>query len=136
MRLALICFLLGLAPLTGLPPSPTDLRVTHLKSPNYNVVARFGRLQGDVKLQVSVAKDGAVSKVEVSESNAGKLLQDHAIENMREWKFNPGEERVFVIVYEFRLVMPEIDHYPPSVVTVDFPDRVRIECNFATVMKD
>lgn len=103
----------------------------------YNLVARGARLEGDVKLQVSIDQAGTVSKVTVMQATtAHKLLQDEAVKNVTEWTFNPGGERVFEIVYEFRLVMPEIYYTPPTSVAVDFPNRVHVQTNFFPIMRD
>jgi TonB family protein len=128
-------FLLSLSPLNSENQSK-DLCIVHWKSPIYNEVARIARLQGDVRLRVSVDKEGKVSKATVIQSNADKLLQDEAVKNVTEWNFNSGEERVFERVYEFRLLMREIPSFAPTFATVDFPGRVRIETNLKTIMRD
>ncbi len=117
--------------------SSNDISVVHWNSIQYNVVARGARLQGDVKLQVSIDQDGKVSKVVVLQPSAThKLLQDEAVKNVTDWTFNPGEKRVFEIVYEFKLVMPEIYCISPTFVSVDFPTRVHVETNFSKIMQD
>jgi len=118
-------------------PSSNDICVVHWNSVNYNAVARQARLEGDVNLQVSIDQAGKVSKVTVVQPTvAHKLLQDEAVKNITDWTFNPGEQRVFEIVYEFRLVMPEIYYAPPTFVAVDFPNRVHVETNFKPIMRD
>ena len=116
--------------------SPKDICVVHWKSINYNPVARQARLQGNVRLEVSVGSDGKVSEVRVLPSDAHKLLQDEAVKNMNEWTFNAGEKRSFGIVYEFRLAMPETDYDAPTFVTVDFPTKVHVESQFKVIMRD
>jgi len=117
--------------------SSKDICVVHWKSIQYNRVAQMTRMEGDVKLQVSIDQMGKVSKVVVVQPTAAhKLLQDEAVKNITEWTFNSGEERSFEIVYEFRLVMPEIYCIPPTFVTVDFPNRVHVEANFSEIMRD
>jgi len=117
-------------------PSPKDICVVHWKSINYNPVARGARLQGDVRLEVSVGPDGKVSDVKVLPSDASKLLQDEAVKNMNEWTFNTGDERSFDIVYEFRLIMPETDYGAPTYVTVDFPAKIHVESQFKVINRD
>jgi TonB family protein len=115
--------------------SPNNICVVHWKSIYYNEVARQARLEGDVKLQVTIDQTGKVSKVVVVQpSSAHKLLQDEAVKNVTEWTFNTGDERMFETVYEFRLVMPETYYTPPTSVTVDFPDHVHVESNFKPIM--
>jgi|HubBroStandDraft_6_1064221.scaffolds.fasta_scaffold949262_2 TonB family protein len=117
-------------------PSPKDICVVHWKSINYNPVARGARLQGDVRLEVSVGPDGKVSDVRVLPSDAHKLLRDEAVKNMNEWTFSAGEKRSFDIVYEFRLIMPETDYDAPTSVYVDFPTKVHVESQFKVIMRD
>jgi len=117
--------------------SSNDFCEVHWNSIQYNVVARAARLQGDVKLQVSIDQDGKVSKVVVLQPGAAhKLLQDEAVKNVTDWTFSPGEKRVFEIVYEFKLVMPEIYCISPTFVSVDFPNRVHVQTNFSPIMRD
>ena len=116
--------------------SPKDICVVHWKSIDYNEVARQARMQGDVSLEVSVEPDGKVSEVRVSSSNAHKLLQDEAVKNITEWTFSTGDKRSFDIMYEFRLVMPEVYYGPPASVTIDFPKRVHIESHFKPISRD
>jgi TonB family protein len=117
-------------------PSPKDICLVHWESINYNPIARRARLQGDVKLEVFVGLDGKVSDVKVLPSEAHRLLQDEAVKNMNEWRFNAGEKRSFDIVYEFRLIMPETDYDAPTSVTVDFPTKVHVESQFKAIMRD
>ena len=116
--------------------SPTDICLVHWESPIYNEVARVARLQGDVKLQVAIGRDGRVSKVLVAQSNSHKLLQDEAVKNIEKWTFNSGEERTLEITYQFRLVEPELYYTPPSRVIMDFPATVHIESNFKPIERD
>jgi TonB family protein len=137
MKFYLMCAgILMLAPVLVSEDQSKNICVVYWKSPNYNEVARGARLQGDVRLRVSIDKDGRVSKATVVESNANKLLQDEAMKNVTEWMFNTGDERVFETRYEFRLLMPEIPSFVPTFVTMDFPGRVHIESNFKTIMRD
>jgi TonB family protein len=114
-------------------PPAQDICVIHWKSVEYNEVARVARFQGDVHLQVSIDKNGRVSKAVVTQSDAGGILRDEALENVTEWTFNPGEERILEVAYEFRLVMPEIYYTPPTRFTADFPNRIHIETNFKPI---
>lgn len=116
--------------------SPTDICVVHWRSINYDPIARAARLQGDVRLEVSVGPDGKVSDITVLPSNAHKLLQDEAVKNMNEWTFNAGNKRSFDIVYEFRLIMPETAYDAPTSVNVDFPTKVHVVSQFRAIMKD
>lgn len=116
--------------------SPTEISLVHWESPIYNELARVARLQGDVKLKVSIGRDGRVSKVLVAQPAPHKLLQDEAVKNIEKWTFNSGEERTLEITYQFRLVEPELYYTPPSRVAVDFPSTVHIESNFKPMQRD
>jgi len=108
--------------------------VTHLESPNYSVVARHSRTQGDVKLKLQLAPDGAVRTV--TGMSGDPLLIHDATVNVQTWKFNRGEERTLEVAYQFRLVEPEIDCQVPSRVTFDLPARVTVISNFSPIMPD
>jgi len=137
MKLIWRCFVsLALLTFPGLQATRSTLCVEHFKSPNYGAVARGARVQGDVRLKVTVGEDGRVKDASTLLPLADKSLTDDAVANIRQWTFTPGQDCEFEITYEFRLIMPETDFYPPSTVVVDFPSRVRITCNFATIMKD
>ena len=131
--LSAILWILGSLHLTASPPVSDEVCVVHWKSVKYNELARVTRFQGDVRLGVSIDSKGSVYKVVVLQSNAGKLLQDEAVENVKEWTFNSGGERNLEIVYEFRLVMPEVYYTPAAQITADFPNRVHIVTNFKTI---
>jgi TonB family protein len=123
------------------PLVPDSFLTRHLRSPLDVYQLQRGCTASPVTgrcetREVSVDKNGRVSKVVVLKSSAQLLLQQEATRNISEWTFTPGEERVFELVYEFRRVMPEIDYLAPSRVTVDFPNRVHIETNFKTIMWD
>jgi len=137
MKSLLTCVLILVSvPLLLYGLSPTDICLVRWESPIYNEVARIGRMQGDVKLQVLIDRDGRVSKALVAESSSHKLLQDEAVKNIEKWTFNSGEERTLEITYQYRLVEPELYYTPPSRVIVDFPATVHIESNFKPIQRD
>lgn len=110
---------------------PKDICIGHLESPLYDPLARQARLQGDVSIQIRVAPDGRVASVQTIAGPS--LLAREAERNIRTWVFNPGDERTLAITYEFRLEQPEIYYDPPSRVTFDLPDKVRIVSNFKQI---
>jgi TonB family protein len=57
--------------------------------PEYSQEARLAKLEGSVLLSFIVAKDGEVREIRV-ERSLGLGLDEKAIENVREWKFDPG----------------------------------------------
>jgi TonB family protein len=120
--------------LRGLDSADTCL--VHWEAAIYNELARVARLQGDVKLRVSIGRDGRVSKAFVAQSNSHKLLRDEAVKNMEKWTFNSGDERTMEITYQFRLVEPELYYSPPTRIVVDFPATIHIESNFKPIQPD
>src|SRR5579864_6738690 len=57
--------------------------------PEYSQEARLAKLEGSVPLAFIVAKDGEVREIRV-ERSLGLGLDEKAIENVSEWKFDPG----------------------------------------------
>jgi len=118
-----------------LPGRPTyrALCIRHFASPIYNPVARQARLEGDVPVRVSVGADGKVENTVVLPTEAHKLLQKEASENVRRWTFEPNGKQEFTITYEFRLVKPEVEGFSPTAVSLDFPSYVYVTCNLRTI---
>jgi TonB family protein len=56
--------------------------------PEYSEEARGAKLEGDVRLAVTVATDGTVHDVKVVKS-LGKGLDEKAVAAVREWRFEP-----------------------------------------------
>jgi TonB family protein len=108
-----------------------DTCVVHLESMVYNRLARQARVQGDVRVSFQIEADGRVGFVSVISGHP--LLARDAEQNLKSWAFSHGDQRTHEIVYEFRLEDPEIYTDPPSRVTFDLPDRVRIVSNFKTI---
>src|SRR5882672_8760785 len=118
MKSLISCLILAtLCPIMSSDTQLLEVQVTHLDSPNYSVVARHSRTQGDVKLKVQLTPDGAVRTV--TGMSGDPLLIHDATVNIQTWRFNRGAERTLEVVYEFRLVAPEIDCQTPSRVAFD-----------------
>jgi protein TonB len=64
---------------------PTKL--VHMVKPQYPPEAKEARIQGLVRLNVQVAKDGTVEKIEVLEGHP--KLADAAVEAVRQWVYEP-----------------------------------------------
>jgi TonB family protein len=128
--LILLCLLITVNQNADCPQAKESIAIKHISSPNYNRVARMARLQGEVELAVSIGRDGEVRSVTVLKTNANKLLQDDAVNNIKAWTFNPGDERGLHTTYEFRLILPELPYDSPTSVNIDFPQRIRVESNF------
>ncbi len=58
-------------------------------APAYPVLARRARIEGTVRLQAIIAKDGTVQKVEVMSGHA--VLAQSAVEAVQLWHYKPTE---------------------------------------------
>lgn len=57
--------------------------------PTYPVLARRARIEGTVRLQAIISKDGSVRKVEVISGHA--VLAQAASEAVQQWRYKPTE---------------------------------------------
>ena len=64
----------------------------HNPKPKYPKVARKRGYEGEVKLNVFVLPDGKVGKIEVLRPSGYKILDDEAIEAVKNWIFIPGKQ--------------------------------------------
>lgn len=60
------------------------------RPPAYPLLARKRGWEGTVVLAVRVLEDGRVQSVEVHSSSSYKLLDDAALQAVRQWRFQPG----------------------------------------------
>ena len=60
--------------------------------PKYPRVARKRGYEGEVKLKVFVLADGRVGEIEVLRPSGHKVLDDEAIETVKDWIFVPGKQ--------------------------------------------
>ncbi len=96
--------------------TPQKLRVSsgvaagnliHMVQPQYPPLARQARIQGTVKLQAVIGKDGSIQNLRVVSGH--KMLAQAALEAVRQWRYKPyylnGEpyEVEFEINVEFKL---------------------------------
>ncbi len=63
------------------------LKITEQPKPAYPELARLSRTEGAVVLQVLIARDGKVSKIEIVSGPA--LLTRAAQEAVKQWKYRP-----------------------------------------------
>ena len=59
------------------------------QAPVYPVLAKRARIEGTVRLQAIIAKDGSVQKVEVLSGHA--VLAQSAVEAVQQWRYKPTE---------------------------------------------
>jgi protein TonB len=75
------------------PPTEPQTRIlkpaelVHRVDPTYPTIAREQRVQGTVKLRVTIAQDGTVLGVELL--SGSPLLTRAAIEAVRQWRYRP-----------------------------------------------
>ena len=64
----------------------------HNPKPKYPRAARKRGFEGEVKLNVYVLPDGKVGKIELLRPSGHKILDDEAIEAVKNWIFIPGKQ--------------------------------------------
>ena len=65
--------------------------LVHEVKPNYTREAMQAKIQGGIKLEAIVLKDGTVGDVKVLQSlDTVHGLDDEAVKTMKQWRFKPG----------------------------------------------
>ncbi len=74
------------------PITPPDLRAAYLSNPRppYPLAARRRGLEGRVVLKVEVLEDGSCGRLSVSRSSGHELLDQAALEAVKQWRFVPA----------------------------------------------
>lgn len=67
-----------------------DVGYRRMSPPSYPPESLANHEQGDVRMRVLVAVDGAPKQVEVDKSSGSKQLDEAAVAAVKTWKFNPG----------------------------------------------
>jgi TonB family protein len=115
--------------LVALPSQTTEgqeapeLYVVHAESPFYDPLNWTINRSGDVVVAVTVSEDGSVQDAQAS---GHPLLITGALQNVKTWRFVPGQKRHLNVTYEYRLDEPPADKLLQPRVTFDFPNKVRI----------
>jgi protein TonB len=76
------------------PPSP----------PNYPLIARKQNLQGTTTIEVKLSKTGKQLKLKVIKSSGSKVLDDAALEAVKQWKISPYIQNGSAIAH--RVIFP------------------------------
>lgn len=97
------------------PPEPE--KPVSWSRPVYPPLAKLGRVQGSVMLQLSVRSDGSVNEATIMGGHP--LLAKAALEAVKSWKFaaRPAEQRIMTMV-EFRLPADSTNASPASAAPV------------------
>jgi TonB family protein len=101
----------------------------HVESLIYPPLPRNARIQGDAVLIVHIGSDGSVS-IPTRKSGHPLLLQV-AEDNLKKWKFQPGESQEMEITYHFKLSEKPSD-YAPTECAFDLPNSVTIFAHVGT----
>ncbi|MGJ5819392.1 M56 family metallopeptidase [Paludibaculum fermentans] len=109
--------------------------------PVYPALAKLGRVQGNVMVELSVRSDGSVS--EATLMGGHPLLAKAALEAVKSWKFaaRPAEQRIMTMV-EFRLPADSVSPSPASAAPVQtagttaggIPPRISVGGNVQQAM--
>ena len=74
-------------------------KVLNRVDPEYPALARRMNIQGLVRLQVTIAKDGTVKTIKTMGGHP--LLIDPAVNAMKAWKYEPGSEETTTVEFKF-----------------------------------
>ncbi|MFB3147948.1 MAG: energy transducer TonB [Thermodesulfobacteriota bacterium] len=80
---------------TGLDGTKTELAYPDYNlnpKPKYPRAARKRGFEGEVKLKVFVLKNGKVGKIEITRPSGHEMLDQSALEAVKDWVFIPGKE--------------------------------------------
>jgi TonB family protein len=100
--------------------------VLHVESFEYPSGALGAQIQGDVTLHAQVEADGHVPWALLASGNL--LLGDDAINNLRAWKFEPGDKEIVEVTYHFVLTEPKVFD-PRTICKFDLPNTVTVISN-------
>jgi TonB family protein len=104
---------------------------TRVVSLHYPCVALRGRVQGFVRVQCAIEKDGTCSDVKPIAGHP--LLLRSAADNLKKWRYNPSSAsaRRRSVLVKYRFVIGAKSVYEPDVVvTFDAPSTVTVVAPF------
>ncbi len=112
-----------------IPVRADELCVRHIVVPGYPRLARMANLQGTVKVEIDIAKDGRV--LSARGKGAHELLIRAAEENVRHWDFETcsTEHRAFskqTISYVYKLSGERQYYDSMPLVVLDLPFHIEI----------
>lgn len=102
----------SVAPATpAIADTEPDYKASYLNNPppSYPMVARRNGLQGRVILNVEVLADGMCGKINIHKSSGYTMLDDAALQTVRNWRFMPARQgghtvdKWFMIPVQFSL---------------------------------
>lgn len=92
--------------------------IIYAPAPEYPPEARKQKLEGKVKLKITISDEGEVSKAEVSESSGYDFFDNAALDAIKNWRFTPAEENghlieeIRTIKIIFRFEEPNVQKNP------------------------
>ncbi len=126
------CVLLAFSLLRAQEAPPNNLGVRTFVSPDYPIVARQARIQGDVDLNVTIDSTGQI--VSVDSVSGPEALVSYAKANIVRWTYTPiGKVLKLKVIYTYRLEKPEMEFRPTPRIELISPIHVLITSNFPIV---
>jgi TonB family protein len=123
----LLCWILLCYPLAGQAPA-VKLGLRSFVAPQYPAVARQARIEGEVRLSVSLDKEGRVAYVDSAEGP--EILVAEARSNVVSWSYTSSDHLGKVeITYVFALKKPEKQAPPIPRIELVSPTRIVITSN-------
>ncbi len=114
--------------------------VRHLIPPEYPELARQSQITGTVVVRAKIDGNGRVISTSIADSTGAdrphKLLEQAADQNLRKWRFSPGEPKTLDVTYEFRLEKPDALNSPVPNIEFDLPARVTITSKMPGPIQD
>jgi TonB family protein len=105
-------------------------RPTRVVSLHYPCLALKSRIQGTVRVQCAIGKDGLCS--EVKPISGHPLLLKDALDNLKKWRYSPSAistQKLRSALVQYRFVIGPASKYvyePDVVVTFDSPNTVTV----------
>jgi TonB family protein len=112
-----------------------DAYITSLQMPCYPPLARQARIQGIVRVKLTVAGDGSVASAEAVEGNP--VLSRAAVANVQTWKFGTTEQQQpepTIVVFDYKLERRAGWQRCAAHVVFDSFSRVTVVSNFTPLM--
>jgi TonB family protein len=111
------------------PAEESASHVAKWVKPEYPSLARIAHLQGDVIVQVSISKSGAVSNVRVKSGHP--MLAQAAVDAVERWRFHPFEEEGKAVAVEALIKI----QFPPGDSPEEAKEPPTLLAEFSEVMQ-
>src|SRR5215469_17631981 len=132
--LSILCFALFCCFIVEAQDVAARIKVRAFLAPEYPAVAYQARIQGDLRLRVSVNTDGKI--ISIDSSSGADILVAEAKADVVEWTYTPmGEPVKLDIIYTFRLEKPETERSPVPRVRVESPVLIIITSNLPRITR-